>query len=39
MLSSHDRRVLAELEQQLRTSTPDLARGLERFDAWAPLRI
>ncbi|HWG27223.1 DUF3040 domain-containing protein [Actinospica sp.] len=39
MLSLHDRRVLAGIEQQLRTSTPDLARGLERFDAWAPPRI
>jgi len=36
MLSQHNRRTLVDIEEHLRANDPELARKLERFDAWAP---
>jgi hypothetical protein len=38
MLTQHERRALADIEQHLRASEPDLACLLERFHQWAPPR-
>ncbi|WP_037603716.1 DUF3040 domain-containing protein [Streptacidiphilus rugosus] len=38
MLSIHNRRELAGIEEQLAAQQPDLARLLEGFDQWAPRR-
>jgi hypothetical protein len=38
MLSQHNRRTLAEIEDHLRGSDPELAHLLERFNDWAPPR-
>ncbi|WP_037603586.1 DUF3040 domain-containing protein [Streptacidiphilus rugosus] len=38
MLSQHDRRTLAAIEESLRADAPDLERLLTRFDQWAPER-
>jgi len=38
MLSQHDRRALADIEEHLRAKEPDLVHLLERFHDWAPPR-
>lgn len=38
MLSQHERRALADIEEHLAADQPDLARLLEGFDRWAPPR-
>jgi hypothetical protein len=38
MLTHHERRALADIEQHLRASEPDLACLLEQFHRWAPPR-
>lgn len=38
MLSQHDRRTLADIEEHLRANEPDLVHLLERFHDWAPPR-
>jgi hypothetical protein len=38
MLSQHERRTLAVIEERLSAEAPDLAQLLARFDRWAPER-